>query len=261
MNRIFRMLLVLSLAAVPLTLVADSDRSAKPISGSTAASPRLLRMIPDAPYPIWVEATTAVDSNNFVHGEYFSDGGEILKTWMKTPSENGCIQIGMAQPSHVEDPDRPQRRDSIQGAVATSPHIIKGTVTEVSTGFHGYVPGTLLTVHVTKTLKGEAPPSTLYAFLPVGQIPFGTQQICKSDPTYIHVPAVGDALVLFTSGFSGEDHRLAIVAQGGDIVGVQHDGHLILPSQYVSADAQTAIVTVHDLTRAVAAISRVSGEK
>lgn len=223
----------------------------QPVSASNQ-TPKLFRMFPDAPYPYWVDASQAVDANDYVHGEYFFDEGRTLKAWMATPEENGCIPIGIAQPSLAPDSEHPQVRDTLKDAVGTSIHIVQATVVDQAVGFASEIPGTLLTLRLDKTLKGGQAPSTFHIFMPVGDVPFGRKQICKSDANYIPIPRVGDQIVIFTLGFGGEGGRLAIVGSGADIVSVARDGRLTLPIQYTqSVEGRSGISSLRDLSHAI----------
>jgi len=243
---------VSSLVLVLLLTIPGIAAAINPPNQDSNRTPKLFQMFPDDPYPYWVDASQAVDANDYVHGEYFFDEGRSLNAWMATPEENGCIPIEIAQPSLAPDDEHPQVRDTLHDAIATSVQIVQATVVDEAAGFGGAIPGTLLTLRADKSLKGKPAPGTFHAFMPVGNVPFGTKQICKSDSNYIPVPRIGEQIVIFTLGFGGEGGRLATIESGSDIISVARDGSLTLPIQYTqSADRRSGIGSLRDLSHAI----------
>jgi hypothetical protein len=118
---------VSSLVLVLLLTIPGIAAAINPPNQDSNRTPKLFQMFPDDPYPYWVDASQAVDANDYVHGEYFFDEGRSLNAWMATPEENGCIPIEIAQPSLAPDDEHPQVRDTLHDAIATSVQIVQAT--------------------------------------------------------------------------------------------------------------------------------------
>lgn len=174
---------------------------------------------PNAGYATWVSAQLAeqrglADTTVF-HPQARADIAAILG---QTPVA-GCYEAG---PMIVELSGGRNRPLSLEDAARSYPIFAYGKVRELTPGFVIGEAGHLATVEVTEASRGIEAGRIFYVFLPLGKFVFQGKNICKVDPRYAGLPAVGDELLVFADrpalaakGLWTIDHPEAVVLVSG----------------------------------------------
>src|SRR5206468_2054405 len=182
--------------------------------------------------PFWIDASL-IDAKGHYTGE-----GEIRQTvaWSiehliaTPPNASGCVAVG---DSWIDYVNPPSHRD-LDTAVGEADFIVKGIVRKRSYGLFSNDVGQMLSVTVTKELKGISPLKTYYFFIPVGSFRLGPVDICKTDSKYPVIPEPGDTVILLGHEGFRAGPFLNIIDEGG-LLPLTQDGHVAVPRRYRAA--------------------------
>lgn len=84
---------------------------------------------------------------------------------------------------------------TLSSLIARSRSILRGSIRTVDFGFDGGVPGSLLSVQVSETIKGSPPSGLLYVLYPVARFRIGPLRFCNASKGF--EPRPGDEILLF----------------------------------------------------------------
>ena len=189
MKRLFNvgLMLLLVALAVPAQAARRNDLAGE-------APPVLYTSLSyvDPAYPTFVAADAAVTTDGQLSKRLFHPQIRTrLRRLLASPPESGCVRFG---PIFVESPTF--ETFDLAKATQRSDLVMTAKVVAREYGFHFSEAGQLLEIEAQEVLKGSAPLSRYYIFLPVGQFSAGPYRICKSDHRYISPPRVGSTILI-----------------------------------------------------------------
>lgn len=118
-------------------------------------------------------------------------------------------------------------------------NVVLGTVTGLQPGFIGEQPGVLVRFTVDRVMKGVAPESSYFSFLPRGSFYVGDILVCATDEFHAPVPELGDdLLVLFDDHWFNESDIVPPPGGAFGVVGLSQDGELRLPPPYAESSPE-----------------------
>jgi hypothetical protein len=202
---------------------------------------------PPIPTPVWLHAAAAMDEQGALRRELMHPAtAKELQVVLSQPAVGGCIPEGHVSEQRILSYPRGEDLDDI---LRVTPYVLLARVTGVAPGLSAATPGTLLRLEPVRAVRGHwKSPGPYYVFMPIGRVPLGTKEICKTDPQYSTLPALGDQVLCLTAAPSGEHQNLLWLESPGDLIAI-HEGQLSYPSLYLRklADDRGAHETLEDL--------------
>jgi hypothetical protein len=237
-----------ALALLPLA-ASGLRASATPVK--PAAMPEVLRTGVARPdeYPTWVDAKRLFTPAGKLDTRVLDpEAVRYIERALATPAKDGCIEAGAILIDRIVINGNYLDRTSLDATFRSAGAVIRGRVTGVSTGFQGSFPGTLIRFEPVADYKDDFKPQPVYyTFVPVGRVQIGDRVLCKTDPNYAELPAVGDEVVLFEpKGYRG-DERFLDSYDGAGVVTVKRDGTLALPRSFAASVSPRKLAKSVDL--------------
>ena len=179
---------------------------------------------PPIPTPVWLHAAAAVGEDGALRrGLMYPEIADSLETLLSQSPAGGCILKG-----HVYDDRLPgwHRGEDLDDILRVAPYVLLARVTGLAQGLSVDTPGTLVRLEPVRAVRGQwKGPGPYYVFMPVGRVTLGSKTVCKTDKEYSNPPALGDQLLIFSSGPSGEHRNLLYLERPSDLITL-HEGHL-----------------------------------
>lgn len=202
---------------------------------------------PPIPTPVWLHAAAAVDEQGALRRELMHPATvKELQVVLSQPAVGGCIPEGHVSEQKILSYPRGEDLDDI---LRVTPYVLLARVTGVAPGLSAATPGTLLRLELVRAVRGRwKSAGPYYVFMPIGRVPLGSKVVCKTDPQYSTLPALGDQVLCLTAAPSGEHQNLLWLESPGDLIAI-HEGRLSYPRLYLRklADDRGAHETLEDL--------------
>jgi hypothetical protein len=193
--------------------------------------------------PLWISASEVADETKIIDLESIDspllaravegqleglrDHPNLSKTGAKPP----VVGISASECTSTLDSndDRGGIGDTstLSALTANSRSILRGSIRTVDFGFDGGVPGSLLSIKVSETIKGSPPSGLLYVLYPVAHFRIGPLQFCNASKGF--EPRSGDEILLFD--FTGPVDRddVLFAPRPQQILFESQNGVLFLP--------------------------------
>lgn len=183
-----------------------------------------------ADHPIFVSASIAVTDDGDFNTDLFAPS--VLRMLDRYPDRRdpvaGCIVLEEFYEEWVGSSDR----STIEKASQTAEVILTAEVVGRDFGFQHMVPGQLLRVRPERVLKGQAPLSHYFVFLPIGTFESGPYKFCKTDSRYPEPPEIGQRVLLLVPAMgSTEEHYLDLRTETS-IITIGSEGEVDLPQPF-----------------------------
>lgn len=226
------------LVAVPAG--AERPREARQADG---IPPVIFVQLPlrTADFPMFVSAAVAVTDEGEFNADLFAPS--VLRMLDRYPDRfdpvAGCIVLEEFYEEWAGSADR----SSIEKAAQTAELVLTAEVVGRDFGFQHMVPGQLLRVRPERVLKGQAPLSHYFVFLPIGTFESGPYKFCKTDSRYPEPPGIGERVLLFVPVVGASDEHYLDLRTESSIVTIVGDGSASLPRPFERSLA--AVETLH----------------
>jgi hypothetical protein len=213
---------------------ASLDLSAQPTIPETLDVPWAS---PEAPGWVREDVATEPGSERLATERFHSMSLSSLAEAIVTGSKEECIAWGQV----FIDIVNPPLRGNLALNLSTSVFSFRGRVVGEAGGFFGGIPGTLVEVKPEEIYiqeDGVFRSETYFVFFPVGEVRLGNRKICKTDPSYPEVPAVGDDLVVFVPRhYKTAISRILDVIDHNGVITVKPDGRVLAPAELQATKA------------------------
>ncbi len=209
-------------------------------------------------YPIWVEAEAAFGPDGeFIETLFHPVALAPLRDFLSTPPgpEKDCFDFGPRFESWVDPPDR----SSLSQALEHSQLVLFGTIVDKAFGFDRGLPGQLLVVEPSKTLKSEVHLDFYMFFIPVGSFEAGPYKFCQNDFRYAEPPEIGERVVLMIPKVYDPAEPYLNLVYETSLISLSKDGEVHLPQEFRLSETKAARETSGE--GLLAEISALLGEK
>ena len=213
-----------------------------------------------ADYPMFVSASVAITDEGEFNSDLFAPS--VLRMLNRYPKRldpvANCIVLEEFYEEWAGSPDR----STIEKASQTAELILMAEVVGRDFGFQHMIPGQLLRVRPERVLKGQAPLSHYFVFLPIGTFESGPYRFCKTDSRYPKPPEIGQQVLLFVPAIGASEEHYLDLRTETSIVTVGAEGKIDLPQPFErSLGAEDAISIDAVLGRVTANLGSGEDEK
>ena len=145
--------------------------------------------------PVWISAKAAEQKGLDDPASFHPMAADTIRHILAQTPVAGCYEAGpiIFEFSGGRNPPR-----SYQDAARTYPVFAYGVARELTPGFLFGEAGNLVRLEVSQISRGFQEGQEVFVFLPLGELVFQGKKICKRDPRYAGLPAVGDEVLVFS---------------------------------------------------------------
>lgn len=136
-------------------------------------------------------------------------------------------------------------RSTLLDLATNSRSIVRGAIRSITWGFDGGVPGSLLSVEVSATIKGPAPVSPFYVLYPIARFRIGPLYFCNALKGF--EPRPGDQILLFDYTGPVDREDILFAPHLDQIVFAGQGGELFLPEPLARQPETSPLTTLEDV--------------
>jgi hypothetical protein len=210
---------------------ADAERP-REVRQAEGIPPVIFVQLPlrTADFPMFVSSAAAITDEGEFNADLFAPS--VLRMLDRYPDRfdpvAGCIVLEEFYEEWAGSPDR----SSIEKAAQTAELVLTVEVVGRDFGFQHMVPGQLLRVRPERVLKGRAPLSHYFIFLPIGTFESGPYKFCKTDSRYPQPPEIGERVLLLVPVVGASEEHYLDLRTESSIVTIVDDGSASLPRPF-----------------------------
>lgn len=190
-------------------------------------------------FPLWVSLSHAFRNNNEVDAGLFAPYAlrRVQTHLFRQSSDQPTSSSIAADPCEGRatdvDSDRvdPKPNKSLASISAYAIAVYRGTIEDITPGFLGGQPGSLLGVRVTRGLKTSPAlrgDSRVLVYYPYLRATVGAYRVCKTDSRFGYRPEVGDEVLVFAYQIPFDELQRVIVPEATEIAFQSKTGALHL---------------------------------
>ena len=156
-----------------------------------------------------------------------------------------------------------KKRDDFESLVKYSLDVIEGKVVEITQGFFGGNPGSLLKVDIAGSHRKSgayAPLSSIYVAYRYAVFTVGSNFYCYKDPRFNYRPRIGDRVFLFPSQEPRDRHARLIIPEREEIIAQRTDGSFFAEEEIAQDELLVGVESFEDLRRRIHLILKLEGK-